>query len=61
MGRIAIITGIKTFQFGEAYVGIGFDGKGTWASTTPCVVSEDAEEFRSKLTDRFGGKMSFLG
>ena len=66
-GRVAIITGTKELTINRTgekipvYCGIGFDGKGTWASTQPCVVAEDAEEFRAKLEKRFGGKMSFLG
>jgi hypothetical protein len=60
VGRPGIITGRKTFDFGLAWVGLGLDGKGTWASTKPCIVAESGQEFRDKLTDRFGGKMSFL-
>jgi len=61
VGRPAIIVGTKIFNFGEAYIGIGLDGKGTWASTCPCVVAESGQEFHDKLFDRFGGKMSFNG
>lgn len=61
VGRVAIITGTKTFEWGVAWVGIGFDGKGTWASSEPCVVAESAEEFRETLSTRFGGKMAYNG
>lgn len=61
VGRPAIITGTMVFDFGECYVGIGLDGKGTWASTSPCVIAESGQEFHDKLLKRFGGKMSFNG
>jgi len=61
VGRVAIVTGQKKFKWGVSWVGIGFDGKGTWASTKPCVIAESGEEFHDKLFDRFGGKMSFNG
>jgi hydroxymethylpyrimidine pyrophosphatase-like HAD family hydrolase len=60
-GRTAIVTGKKTFDFGEAYVGLGLDGKGTWASTAPVVIAENGTEFHDKLLSRFGGKMSHNG
>ena len=59
IGRVAIITGQEEYHWGNAWIGIGFDGKGTWACRTPCIVAESAEEFRQKLTTRFNGKMSF--
>jgi len=59
VGRPAIVTGKKTFDWGEAWVGLGLDGKGTWASTTPCVIAETGQEFHDKLLSRFGGKMSY--
>jgi len=61
VGRVAIITGKKTFEFGETWVGIGLDGKGTWASKNPCIVSESGQEFHDKLYERFDGKMSYNG
>lgn len=61
VGRVAIVTGKKTFDFGECWVGIGFDGKGTWASSKPCIVAESGQEFHDRLFDRFGGKMSYNG
>lgn len=60
-GRAAVVVGRKTFKFGDSWIGIGFDGKGTWASTAPAVVAESALEFHDRLMDRFGGKLSFLG
>jgi len=58
-GRPAIVTGKKTFDWGESWVGLGLDGKGTWASTTPCIIAESGQEFHDKLSSRFGGKMSY--
>jgi hypothetical protein len=61
VGRVAIITGRKEFEFGFAWTGLGLDGKGTWASTTPCIVAESGHEFHEKLIERFNGKMSRNG
>ena len=61
VGRVAVVTGEREFEFGLAWVGLGLDGKGTWASRKPCIVAESAQEFHDRLMDRFGGKMSFNG
>lgn len=61
VGRPFIITGKRTFPFGDAWVGVGFDGKGTVASTGPAIIAESAAEFHDRLLDRFGGKMSRNG
>lgn len=61
VGRPFIVTGKRTFDFGESWVGLGLDGKGTVASTGPCVVAESGQEFHDKLLKRFNGKMSFNG
>ena len=61
VGRPAIVTGRRKFEFGECWVGLGLDGKGTWASSAPCIIAEDGQEFHDKLLDRNGGKMSFNG
>lgn len=61
IGRPAIVTGKKTFEWGESWIGIGFDGKGTWTSTEPCVIAESALEFHDRLFERFGGKMAYNG
>ena len=61
VGRVGIVTGEEKYHFGLAWVGLGLDGKGTWCSTAPAVVAETAEEFRAKLSERFGGKMSWHG
>ena len=61
VGRPFIVTGTKTFAWGKAWVGLGLDGKGTVASTQPCVIAESGQEFHDKLLERFGGKMSFNG
>lgn len=42
-----------------SWCGIGFDGKGTACSGTPCVIAESGQEFHDKLLSRFGGKMSY--
>lgn len=62
VGRVGIVTGsyVPDWSNGvQMWAGIGFDGKGTWASSNPCIVAECGEEFRLKLSNRFGGKMSF--
>jgi len=59
IGRPAIVIGRKKFVFGDAWVGLGLDGKGTWASTNPCIIAEDALSFHDKLVERFGGKMAY--
>ena len=46
---------------GKYYVGLGLDGKGTVASSAPCVLAESGREFHDKLLERFGGKMSYNG
>jgi len=61
VGRVAIVVGKQMFDFGEAWVGLGLDGKGTWASTKPCILAESGIEFHDKLLGRFGGKMSYNG
>ena len=61
VGRPFIVTGKRTFAWGESWVGLGLDGKGTVASTQPCVIAESGQEFHDKLLERFGGKMSFNG
>jgi hypothetical protein len=61
IGRPAIVTGQREFDFGLAWVGLGLDGKGTWASRKPVIIAETGQEFHDKLFDRFGGKMSFNG
>lgn len=61
VGRPFIVTGKQTFSFGESWVGLGLDGKGTVASTAPAVLAESGHEFHNTLFNRFGGKMSFNG
>ncbi len=61
VGRPFIVTERKTFEFGEAWAGLGLDGKGTACSTVPAVVAESAKEFYDLLSRRFGGKMSHFG
>jgi len=61
ISRPFIVTGKRQFDWGESWVGLGLDGKGTVASTQPCVIAESGQEFHDKLLDRFGGKMSYNG
>ena len=61
VGRPFIVTGTKRFPWGDAWVGLGLDGKGTACSTSPCIIAETGQEFHDKLLDRFGGKMSYNG
>lgn len=59
VGRVAVVVGTKTYDWGEAWIGLGLDGKGNWASSEPCVVAESGKGFHDKLAERFGGKMSY--
>lgn len=59
VGRIAVVSGRQRFEFGESWVGIGFDGKGAWASKNPVVAYESVEELRQIIQERFKGKMSY--
>lgn len=64
VGRPAIVTGQgrpRDSGFTAVWVGLGLDGKGTWASNAPCVLAETGQEFYEKLLVRFGGKMSHNG
>ena len=73
VGRPAIVIGKGSFKVVEegrlgplsstieCWEGLGLDGKGNWASTTPCIIAENAQEFHNKLRDRFDGKMSYNG
>ena len=61
VGRPFIVTGKRKFDWGEAWVGLGLDGKGTACSTDPCIIAESGQKFHDKLLERFGGKLSFNG
>lgn len=67
VGRPFIVTGRQDLDLGDAggvidcWVGLGLDGKGTAASTRPCILAESGQEFHDKLLERFGGKMSHNG
>ena len=58
-GRLFIVTGKHTFSWGEAWVGLGLDGKGTAASKHPIVLADTGQEFHDKLLLRFEGKMGY--
>lgn len=49
LGRIAIVSGRKKMPWGEAWVGVGFDGKGLWSSTSPVVLYELVSDYATKL------------
>lgn len=62
VGRIAVVTHKGTINdIGDKplWMGIGLDGLGTWASSGPAVAAETLKEFHNRITDRFGGKMSW--
>lgn len=59
VGRVGIVTGRKKFDWGDAWYGLGLDGKGVWTSTNPAIIAESGQEFADKLSKRFGGKMSY--
>ena len=59
VGRAFLVVGKQKYAWGDAWVGLGFDGKGTACSSNPCVVAENAAEFWHKLSSRFDGKMSY--
>lgn len=63
VGRVAVVAGKKYFDFAgkNLWYGIGLDGKGNWASSTPVITAESVEEFHDRLATRFGGKMTFNG
>ena len=61
VGRAAVVVGKKKFPWGESWVGLGLDGKGTWASSNPVIIAESGEEFHDKLRERFDGKMTYNG
>lgn len=54
---VPVIGGVFPSQV-EVWQGLGLDGKGTWASSNPCIIAESGQEFHDKLVARFGGKMS---
>ena len=65
VGRAFIVTGKHTLNVDatgekvEGWCGLGFDGKGTAFSSDPCVIAESGQEFHDKLSQRFGGKLSY--
>lgn len=61
IGRIGIVSGRALASDGlpARWVGLGFDGKGTWASTSPVVAWESLSDYHDVLLERFGGKLSF--
>jgi hypothetical protein len=65
VGRPGIVLGKKktifnnTKETARVWFGLGLDGKGNWCSTNPAIIAESGVEFYEKLSERFGGKMSF--
>jgi hypothetical protein len=50
IGRPAIVTGRdKLSDNTPCWVGLGIDGKGTWASRNPAILSESAKEHHDRL------------
>jgi len=65
-GRIAVVAGKRTIEVAggkelDMWFGMGFDGKGTWASSNPAVAFESLTEYHDILVERLNGKLSFLG
>lgn len=63
IGRVGIVSGkgVLNLDSGatkEVWQGLGVDGKGTWASSSPIVIAETLQEYHDKLFTRFGGKLS---
>lgn len=68
VGRAAVVVGKGVLDLPadkggqiEVWQGIGFDGRGTWASKSPCVIAESMREFHDKLLSRFGGRLGYNG
>lgn len=51
LGRIAVVTGRKTYDGEESWVGLGLDGKGNWSSRGPHVIAESGQEYYDKLAE----------
>lgn len=53
IGRVGVVTGKKCMNFGDGWVdmwtGIGFDGKGLWATSSPIVIADTLEEYVSRV------------
>jgi len=65
-GRAGIVCGEKVIDTETdgslvMWIGMGFDGKGTWASTQPGIIAESLKEYHDRLYKRFGGKLSHNG
>lgn len=62
-GRIAVVARKEFIEdIGKTlWVGVSFDGKGTWASSYPVVSFESVEDYMDCILERFGGRMSFNG
>lgn len=66
IGRIFVVSRRKALDFGDGqyvlcWVGVGFDGKGTCASSNPVIAYESVNEYHDTIEERFGGKMSYHG
>lgn len=66
-GRIAVVSHQQdlTFSTGDnadqptaCWVGVGFDGRGAWASSAPVVAYKSLADYLRVINERFGGRMS---
>ena len=51
---IGIITGRKTLDHGESWIGERLDDGGPWASRNPEIIADSIEEYNNQLLDDFG-------
>ena len=54
LGRVGVITDRKELTFsnqdkGVMWVGMGFDGKGLWASSEPIVIAESLKDYCNRI------------
>lgn len=56
LGRAGVVTGRKNIDYGNGFkpmwTGIGFDGRGLWASSSPTVIAETLEEYVQRVACR---------
>lgn len=57
LGRVGVIVDRKELTFsngdkGTMWVGMGFDGKGLWASSDPFVIAESLKEYTERILEK---------
>lgn len=57
LGRVGVITDRKEIAFsngdkGLCWVGMGFDGKGLWASSEPMVLCDSLKEYTARILEK---------